>query len=97
MCCGLIVGCQPYQPMRHQGRLDLAATMRPIKLGMHKAQVADLAGAPVAVDPFDEDQWTYWQIDSRYGKTLCRQGKRLIFKKDRLQSIHTIQADCAKP
>ncbi len=91
LCC---VGCQPYQPIRHQGNVDLKSALKHVKLGMTKTKVAALAGAPIGVDPFDEDHWTYWQLDSQYGQIHCKIGKSLVFKKERLVAMHTIGDAC---
>lgn len=99
--CILMTGCatliKPYRPPVQQGNIMTADMMKQLKVGMTKAQVANIFGSPVLDNPFAENTWTYvYTMQPSKGKS---EKKILVvnFRNGKVVSFQQIPTVLPKP
>jgi outer membrane protein assembly factor BamE len=80
--CGLI-----YTIDVQQGNYVTQDVAAKLKKGMTKAEVKQLLGTPLLVDPFHANRWDYYFSNVQRGKAQDRTRLSVFFEEDKLVSV----------
>lgn len=86
----LLSGCwpRPYKLNITQGNRFVQSKLERVEPGMTREQVEFLLGAPVIVDPFQQDRWDYlYLLQPGYGKPIRRMVSIHFSEDDRVTRI----------
>lgn len=90
----MLSGCFVYRIDIQQGNEITYERLAEIELGMTRAQVADLLGAPLISDPFHANRWDYYfYLKKGDSGEVRQQFATLIFAEDALTRLESSLLD----
>ena len=85
----LLMGCflHPHKVDVQQGNTLSPIAIQQLHLNMKKSEVQDLLGAPLLLNTFDDNSWTYAYTNQVNGGKIVKKSVVLYFSNNRLSKI----------